>query len=67
MTRSGGFLTKFEVFGEAVLGLIPTGNTALKRRHEGTEMTTNDKPLTRNYDSDKEKSENRQRHSRLKN
>ena len=24
-------------------------------------MTTNDKPLTRNYDSDKEKSENRQR------
>ena len=30
---------------------------ALKRRHEGAELTTNDKPLTRNYDSDKEKSE----------
>ena len=39
------------------MGQIPTGDTALKRRHEGTEMTTNDKPLTRNYDSDKEKSE----------
>ena len=30
---------------------------ALKRRHEGGEMTTNDKPLARNYDSGKEKSE----------
>ena len=36
---------------------MPTGDTALKRRHEGAEMTTNDKPLTRNYDSDREKSE----------
>ena len=30
---------------------------ALKRRHEGAEMTTNDKPLVQNYVSDKEKSE----------
>ena len=30
---------------------------ALKLRHEGAEMATNDKPLARNYDSDKEKSE----------
>ena len=29
----------------------------LKWQHEGAEITTNDKPLTRNYDSDKEKSE----------
>ena len=29
----------------------------LKWRHEGAEMTTNDKLLTRNYNSDKEKSE----------
>ena len=42
---------------EALLGQIPTGDTALKRRHEGSEMTTNDKLITRNYDSDKEESE----------
>ena len=30
---------------------------ALKRRHEGVEMMTSDKLLTRFYDSDKEKSE----------
>ena len=34
-----------------------TGDTALKRRHEGSEMTTNDKPITRNYDSHKERRE----------
>ena len=30
---------------------------ALKRRHEGAEMAMNNKPLTQNYDNDKEKSE----------
>ena len=27
---------------------MPTGDTALKRKHEGAEMTTNDKPLDEN-------------------
>ena len=43
LSNSGGVINLSESF--EVLSLIPTGDTALKRRHEGVGMTTNDKPL----------------------
>ena len=42
LSNSGGVINLSESF--EVLSLIPTGDTALKRRH-AAEMTRNDKPL----------------------